>query len=102
MYIVTFGHGSATKNKLQSAVYDYLQTLDRLIVEDEKLDQFEKTVLAEIERLHKEEYPRCKSLEPKFWSNNRYSGYEGQPKYNDRKLELYFSSISLLYAYTAF
>lgn len=65
------GHHLATKNKLQTAVQNYLKSIDRtLILGDDKLKLFKKSVLKKIEELN-QEHSRCKPIQAFWWSSDK-------------------------------
>jgi hypothetical protein len=66
-YLTHDGHRLVTKNKLQTAVQDYLISIDRQLLEGNfKLKLFKKSVLAKIKELN-QEYSRCKPIEAYWW-----------------------------------
>jgi len=69
MYMVYMGHSTMAKNKLEKAFYNYLKSIDRTLIEDSKINEFQKQVLTEYDNLCLE-HPRCKPIRKEF-SNRR-------------------------------
>lgn len=66
MYFAYYGHSNMSKNKLETAIQNYLHKLDRVIIQDGDFSTFKNSVITEIKRLSKEDYPRCKPKNPSF------------------------------------
>lgn len=69
MYLAYYGHDYSAKNKLEKAIQSYLKSIDRTLIEDEDFKAFKSKVIAEIERLCKEDYPRCTPKKPHVWKS---------------------------------
>ncbi|HUI31994.1 MAG TPA: hypothetical protein VLY84_00125 [Dysgonamonadaceae bacterium] len=61
------GHNLATKNKLQTAIQEYLNGIDRILIENANdLKEFKLKVLADI-MFFNNEYPRCKAVKASWF-----------------------------------
>lgn len=58
---------NATKNKLQHDVYDFFKRLDGLLIETQELQELQKRIVSEIQKLN-EKYPRMKPVVVSFGS----------------------------------
>lgn len=53
------GQSWCHSNKLQSAIFEFLKTQDRVHLQGEQVAKFKRSILLKIEDLN-EQYPRCK------------------------------------------
>lgn len=69
MYLAYCGQVYSAKNKLEKAIQAYLESIDRTLIEDEDFKGFKNKVIAEIERICKEDHPRCTPKKPHLWQS---------------------------------
>lgn len=65
MYLAHLSHSTATKNKLEEAFFIYLKEIDRIWVEDEKVNELKTDILKKYDALCKE-FSRCKPIKKEF------------------------------------
>lgn len=76
-YLVHNGHQLATKNKLQSAVQNYLQSIDRTyLANNTELRAFKKSVMEDIESFNLAHH-RCNPIKPHWWESSKNDHHLG-------------------------
>lgn len=69
MYFTITGNLLVAKNKLHKEIQDEIEHYDRVLIEDKDIHVFKTEILDKVDVLNKLN-PRCKPVEPKFYSNN--------------------------------
>ena len=64
MYLVHYSYGTQAKNKLESSFADYLKEKDRLLISNDKVEDFQQEILDDYARLCAI-HNRCKGIEKK-------------------------------------
>ncbi|ROI09770.1 hypothetical protein EGI11_03160 [Chryseobacterium sp. H3056] len=72
MYVCKLGHTTSAKNKLEEEFFQYLKEIDRIWVEDEKVEELKKDILSAYSK-RCEKHPRCKPLQKSF-----YKGFDNK------------------------
>ena len=65
MYLAHLSHSYSAKNKLELAFYNYLKGVDRITVENEKVNELKADILKKYDSICKE-FSRCKPIEKSF------------------------------------
>ncbi len=65
MYVCYLGHSTMTKNKLEEEFFQYLKSIDRIWVENEKISELKNDILKMYNQLC-EKHHRCKPLKKEF------------------------------------
>lgn len=68
MYLVHYSYGTQAKNKLESSFADYLKQKDRLLISNNRVEDFQQEILDDYARLCAI-HNRCKGIEKKFYEN---------------------------------
>lgn len=70
MYFTKVTHELVPKNKLQKQVQDLVKSYNRLLIDPIDLNLFKIQIVERIDELNKQN-PRCKPVEPSFYSHNQ-------------------------------
>lgn len=69
MYLTHQSYATAAKNKLEEEFFNYLQSIDRELIEDHKIEDFKAEILKKYDELC-QKYSRCKPIEKRFYCHN--------------------------------
>lgn len=67
MYLTDFQHGTQAKNNLEKEIKTYLETLDRILIEDVDFAKFQQLILEKVREFNKK-HPRAKPKSPHYLS----------------------------------
>jgi len=70
-YLTLNGHQLMTKNKLQSAVQDYLKGIDRLLLSDQATFLKHRQRILEVIEGFNQQHSRCKPIEASWFQINK-------------------------------
>lgn len=68
MYIAHLDYATATKNNLEASFYEYLRAIDRTLIDNDKINDYQQMILDKYDELCKE-FSRCKPIEKHFSSD---------------------------------
>lgn len=69
MYLTHQSYATAAKNKLEEEFFNYLQSIDRELIEDHKIEDFIAEILKKYDELC-QKYSRCKPIDKRFYCQN--------------------------------
>lgn len=69
MYLAHHHYSTASKNKLEDEFFNYLKSIDRTLIEDDKVEDFKAEILKKYEELCIEN-PRCKPIDKLFYNGH--------------------------------
>lgn len=69
IYLAYKGHSYVSRNALEKAINDYLDSIDRLAVIEKDFESLKAEIMEKIASLNKE-FPRCKAVTAHFWSHD--------------------------------
>ena len=69
MYLTHHSYSTSAKNKLEEEFFNYLQSIDRILIEDYLIEDFKAEILRKYDEIC-QKHPRCKPIEKRFYCQN--------------------------------
>ena len=73
MYIAHLDYATAPKNNLEASFYEYLRAIDRTLIDNDRINDYQQIILDKYDELCKK-FPRCKPIKKQFGSGYKEKG----------------------------